>query len=111
MQFGFCAVTPERLELSTQWLRVICSTNWATESNRFSISVAKVRIIFYLAMLFAIFFEKIFIFSIFHRGVIDFFMSFCCVGSVDGSHYSAHSGGGEESRHKWLEGGCDAQIT
>ena len=35
-------------------------------------------------MLFAIFFEKIFIFSIFHRGVIDFFMSFCCVGSVDG---------------------------
>ena len=30
LPFGF--VTPERLELSTQWLRVICSTNWATES-------------------------------------------------------------------------------
>ena len=28
----FLIVTPERLELSTQWLRVICSTNWATES-------------------------------------------------------------------------------
>ena len=25
-------VTPVRLELTTQWLRVICSTNWATES-------------------------------------------------------------------------------
>ena len=29
---SFLSVTPERLELSTQWLRVICSTNWATES-------------------------------------------------------------------------------
>ena len=26
------SVTPEGLEPSTQWLRVICSTNWATES-------------------------------------------------------------------------------
>lgn len=30
LPFGF--VTPEGLEPSTQWLRVICSTNWATES-------------------------------------------------------------------------------
>ena len=28
-------VTPERLELSTHWLRVNCSTNWATESVLF----------------------------------------------------------------------------
>ena len=26
-------VTPERLELSARWLRVSCSTNWATESK------------------------------------------------------------------------------
>lgn len=35
LPFGF--VTPERLELSTQWLRVICSTNWATKSFHFAI--------------------------------------------------------------------------
>ena len=31
-QSKYTFVTPERLELSTHWLRVSCSTNWATES-------------------------------------------------------------------------------
>ena len=29
-------VSPERLELSTHWLRVSCSTNWARETMKFA---------------------------------------------------------------------------
>ena len=55
-------VTPERLELSTQWLRVICSTNWATESYNnkvFSdLASAKVEVILFSANLFIAFFYR-----------------------------------------------------
>ena len=55
-------VTPERLELSTHWLRVSCSTNWATESCIWkaflSFCGAKLRRFFELTKFFGNFFWK-----------------------------------------------------
>ncbi len=55
------SVTPERLELSTHWLRVSCSTNWATEScfiERFSQLRCKGKAYFWFHQIFWKYFYK-----------------------------------------------------
>ena len=65
-------MTWEGLEPSTQWLRVICSTNWATKSFCFaivtfqttvcfSIAGAKIEVLFFPANFSTTFFHKILI--------------------------------------------------
>ena len=58
LPIGF--VTPEGLEPSTHWLRVSCSTNWATESLlRFA--TANLGVLFYMTNFFDGFFVFVFV--------------------------------------------------
>ena len=51
-----CEVLPQGVEPWTPWLRVRCSTNWATEA---SFATAKVQPFFILTTVFSVFFNSI----------------------------------------------------